>query len=212
MIFCQSCSRIPSRLMAYADCVADDKTKTGRQLGETGETVRRNIRWIRDIRGLSGAELSHELSVWERQIPVLGIQRIEAGTRRVDVDDLVAIAAVLGVSPATLLMPLRADGPTLDNDRAVSSPGTEIQRGDVVETSAWRQPVRASWLWNWLTAAGPLVRGTMSSFVQCALPVWERERIEAEMRTALASRPIGGLEGDVPDVIKQMLDGPDGDD
>jgi len=43
------------------------------------------------------------------------VDQIEKGTRRVDVDDLMALAAALGVSPITLLMPgmSRADAPKM---------------------------------------------------------------------------------------------------
>jgi transcriptional regulator with XRE-family HTH domain len=38
-----------------------------------------------------------------RKITASGVQRIEAGARRIDVDDLVALARALGVTPADLL-------------------------------------------------------------------------------------------------------------
>jgi hypothetical protein len=50
-------------------------------------------------------ELSERLSAAGRPIPVLGLRRIERGERRVDVDDLVALAVVFGVSPERLLRP-----------------------------------------------------------------------------------------------------------
>lgn len=50
-------------------------------------------------------ELSAKLDAIGRPIPPLGIRRIEDGTRRVDADDLVALAVALEVSPETLLMP-----------------------------------------------------------------------------------------------------------
>lgn len=167
----------------------------GRQLGATGETVRRNIRWIRDDRGISGAELSQAVTRLGRPIPLLGVQRIEAGTRRVDVDDLAAIAVALGVSPTSLLMPLRMDAG--NKDAAVPRPGVDVQANDLVPVSGWHKPIAARAVWNWLVASAPLIHGTMSSFVQLALPRWERDRIESEMRSALTARPpIGGADGD----------------
>ena len=41
-------------------------------------------------------------------IGITSISRIELGTRRVDADDLVALAAVFGVSPNRLLLPATA--------------------------------------------------------------------------------------------------------
>ncbi|WP_147233315.1 MULTISPECIES: hypothetical protein [Brevibacterium] len=40
-----------------------------------------------------------------RTINASGLQKIEAGVRRVDVDDLMALALCLGVTPNTLLLP-----------------------------------------------------------------------------------------------------------
>lgn len=82
------------------------QSKPGRELGPTGETVRHNIRRLRTDARMPLTELSADLGEAGRPIPVLGVRRIEDGTRRVDVDDLVAIAAALGVSPITLLMPV----------------------------------------------------------------------------------------------------------
>ncbi|WP_100524465.1 helix-turn-helix domain-containing protein [Mycobacteroides abscessus] len=177
--------------------MADDKSKAGRQLGATGETVRRNIRWIRDARGISGAELSQAVDRLGRPIPLLGIQRIEAGTRRVDVDDLMAIAVALGVSPASLLMPLRNDAPGSDRDSAVPRPGDEVQIKDLVSITGWHKDITASWVWDWVTAAKPLVSGTMLAFIRHGLPSWERERAEAEMEAAIQKRNREVHYGDV---------------
>ena len=56
------------------------------------------------------------------------VDQIEKGTRRVDVDDLIALAAALGVSPTTLLMPDTAEG-----DMPVSATGT----GELRQESCW---------------------------------------------------------------------------
>lgn len=54
--------------------------------------------------------LSARLGEIGRPILPSGITKIEDGTRRVDVGDLVALAEVLDVSPVTLLMPPDRDG------------------------------------------------------------------------------------------------------
>ena len=142
--------------------------------------MRRNIRWIRDARNISAAELSATLSRLERPIPVLGVQRIEAGTRRVDVDDLVTIAVALGVSPASLLMPMYEDD-AVSQRTPVPARGAEIRKDSLVPISAWNRPVSARVVWDWLSAAAPLVRGTLATFMAHGLPGWERERMEAEV-------------------------------
>lgn len=82
-----------------------------RQLGTAGEQVARNVRLMRTARHLTYAELSDRLGAAGRPIPVLGLRRLEVGDRRVDVDDLMALASVFGVQPETLWVSL-PDCPT----------------------------------------------------------------------------------------------------
>jgi hypothetical protein len=63
-------------------------------LGPAGNNVRRNIRRLREERRWSYREVEERLARVGRVIPVLGLSAIDAGERRVDVDDLVALAAV----------------------------------------------------------------------------------------------------------------------
>ncbi|BBZ22135.1 helix-turn-helix domain-containing protein [Mycolicibacter hiberniae] len=127
------------------------ETKPGRQLGPTGEAVRANIRSLRDRERISGAELSARLKKIGRPIPPLGIQRIEAGSRRVDTDDLVALAVALGVSPIRLLMPESAE---VDDQ--------------VVQTG--REPESARRGWEWLQ--GAFVPGDDETPNPAAWPSW----------------------------------------
>lgn len=110
----------------------------GRPLGATGETVRKNIRRIRDSKGISGPELSAKLDELHRPIPPLGIHRIESGQRRVDVDDLVNLALALDISPITLLMP---EAPS-------DTEGVSI--------SGYEGEIEARRAWGWLSAKNPL--------------------------------------------------------
>jgi 8-oxo-dGTP pyrophosphatase MutT (NUDIX family)/transcriptional regulator with XRE-family HTH domain len=74
-------------------------------LGPVGGYVIANLLELRAERRLSYKDLSDRLSQLGRSIPTLGLSRIEKGNRRVDVDDLVALALALGVNPAALLLP-----------------------------------------------------------------------------------------------------------
>ncbi|MFE9092624.1 helix-turn-helix domain-containing protein [Streptomyces sp. NPDC007264] len=85
-----------------------EKQKT--PLGPTGETVRQNIERIRTAKRLTYVELSERLTELGRRIPVLGLRRIERGERRVDADDLMALAVALGVNVSALLLPNTAEG------------------------------------------------------------------------------------------------------
>lgn len=128
------------------------------RLGPAGEAVRLNIRRIRDAQGISGAELSQRMRNEGRPIPLVGIQRIESGERRVDVDDLMAFAIVLGVTPITLLMPVG-----VQPDDGLSRYGST-----------------AAAFWEWLRAELPLPSTLQGrpDFAAKALPPWELEKLE----------------------------------
>lgn len=72
-------------------------------LGPTGEHVRSNVARLRGR--MQYKELSERLAELGRPIPPLGLRRIEAGERRVDADDLMALAVAFGVPPNSLLLP-----------------------------------------------------------------------------------------------------------
>lgn len=73
--------------------------------GPTGRTTAWNIARLRRAANLTYADLSRQLEELGRPIPPLGLRRIEAGERRVDVDDLMALAVVLEATPNYLLLP-----------------------------------------------------------------------------------------------------------
>jgi transcriptional regulator with XRE-family HTH domain len=108
-------------------------------LGPTGETVRANLKRLRGRENLGYAQLSRRLDEVGRLIPDLGLRRIESGDRRVDVDDLMALAAALDVSPATLLMP------------DTTAEGWET----TVETTGQPEGITAQHLWLWLSGVHP---------------------------------------------------------
>ncbi|MFG1617363.1 helix-turn-helix domain-containing protein [Nonomuraea wenchangensis] len=97
-------------------------------LGPTGECLSENISRLRRARGMSYRELSEKLSELGRPIPTLGLSRIENRERRVDADDLMALAVALAVNPNALLLP-----PVSDKTEV------EITAGGSVPTwKAWR--------------------------------------------------------------------------
>ena len=94
------------------------------------------------------------LSQIGRPIPPLGLRKIVAETRRVDADDLMALAVALGVSPITLVIP--------DTARA----DTEVA------VTGLAAPFDVESLWEWLTARGPLRYGNEFEFFSRAWPRW----------------------------------------
>jgi transcriptional regulator with XRE-family HTH domain len=73
------------------------------ELGPTGRTVATRVRRIRERNGVSLQELSERLTAVGRPILPSGISKIEQGARRVDVDDLTALADALATIPNDLL-------------------------------------------------------------------------------------------------------------
>ena len=116
-----------------ADHTGDTTTNLKRPLGPTGETVRANIIRLRAYRRLGYTDLSERLKDLDQQIPPLGLRRIENGARRVDADDLFALAVALGVSPVTLLIPNADDG------------GEQVAATGIIEKCD------AERLWNWVS-------------------------------------------------------------
>lgn len=152
---------------------------TKSELGPTALAVAASVHRHRDRMGWGYARLSRELTKAGRDIPPLGLGRIEAGTRRVDVDDLTALAAVFGVSPTTLLQP-----PGQDPDTLVQLTGTSVL------------PARRAW--EWLNGSYPLA-GSVLSFYNYALPPWERDAVEKSLgarrdSAVAAERPISDSE------------------
>ncbi|EPD62382.1 helix-turn-helix domain-containing protein [Streptomyces sp. HGB0020] len=138
--------------------MAEDKKNP---LGPTGEQVRANVASVREARGMTKKQLADRVTQLGRPIPPLGISRIEAGTRRVDADDLVALAVALRVAPATLLLPRGA----------ADDPASVTAAGEVTTAEAWM----------WADGMRPLVvseqdpQGDVQRFRLDARPAWARD-------------------------------------
>lgn len=77
----------------------------GNPAGITHEHVSANIRAARQAIGLDVRTTSRLLTEAGRKLSPSGISKIENGDRRVDVDDLTALAYALRTTPAALLTP-----------------------------------------------------------------------------------------------------------
>ncbi|GAB3995294.1 hypothetical protein GCM10029992_12170 [Glycomyces albus] len=123
------------------------------QTGPTAEHVAENVRRIRTARGLSTNQLSALLARAGHPIAQSSISNIEAGRRRVDVDDLVALAVALDVNPSALLLPFNESGSIdltgggtvaaktvwewADGERPLRMPGTRTE-----QTEQWARFLR----------------------------------------------------------------------
>jgi transcriptional regulator with XRE-family HTH domain len=102
-------------------------------------TVSANVKRLRKDQNLGLRGLANKLGEVGRPLEHSAVDQIEKGTRRVDVDDLMALAAALDVAPVTLLIP---DTTAEGWDTAVEATG--IPDG-----------ITAQHLWLWLTAVHP---------------------------------------------------------
>lgn len=103
--------------------------------GPIASNVIANVRELRKRADMTLAALSGRLTRLGHPILPTGLQRLEAGKRRVDPDDLVALALALEVAPISLLLP-------------------HAEEGKVTLTGAVSAPAEA--VWDWVRARGPL--------------------------------------------------------
>jgi transcriptional regulator with XRE-family HTH domain len=135
--------------------------------GPTAMTVVANVKRLRTDQNLSYTELSHrldEVAGWS--VNPVGVRRIEDGERRVTVDDLFALAAALGVSPTTLLIPNADDG------------------GEQVAATGVTEKCDAERLWKWLRIEEPIDPDDMETleFRMVALPAWKKRQMMANVK------------------------------
>ena len=102
--------------------------------GPTGERVAANLKRLRGR--IPVRELAARLRDVGRPIAPSGITKIEQGTRRVDVDDLVGLAAALEVSPNQLLV---------DPDSGVIAPEEDPSVSKVVAEQLRKTRDRKGW-------------------------------------------------------------------
>ncbi|MFF7260652.1 helix-turn-helix domain-containing protein [Streptomyces sp. NPDC008159] len=147
-------------------------------MSATARTVADNVRRLRTARGLSLRALSDELKKAGHALSADALNKIENGrtpapgteepkqVRRVDVDDLVALAQALRVSPKSLLLPW-----------------TETSNTPVEITGAGTVEARAAW--DWADGQKPLtVRdegdryGELLRFRVDSTPAWARTPLD----------------------------------
>ena len=137
---------------AYKFPNMENDRQRGNDIAATGRTVGANVGRIRRSRGLSLQVLSEQLATAGRKISVSGLSKVENGTRKVDVDDLMAIAVCLDTPPSTLLLPLGAPD-------------------DIVEVTGLRASLAL--LWEWMNGSGVGVStDDERDFQARALPGW----------------------------------------
>lgn len=132
-----------------------------KDLGPIGDTARYRIRKARESRGNTAVELSGMVRAIGRDLSPVAIRRIEFGARRIDVDDLLALAQVLDISPLALVLPLG------------ESPDEEFR------TSEFNDDWTLERWWKWAHGEEPLypkMWGSATEFRSWSVPSWYSER------------------------------------
>lgn len=157
---------------------------TSKPVGIVGGRVAGNLRFQR--REVSTYELSRRLRDVGWPIASSGITRIESGERRVSVDDVVALAVALGITPNQLMLPAMASRP--GSVYALPLVGTVV--ADDTD------------IWAWAVGDSPLVtredgeRGEEPSRQDvAAFVVANRPHLLAKTRTERADEIVEALAG-----------------
>ena len=157
--------------------------------GPVSEAVASNVKAVRERRRLTQQQLAARLAELGRPMQPSAVAKVEAGARRVDVDDLVAFAVALNVSPARLLVP-------------------DVHEDEEVHLLP-DMPVPAWSAWGWATGRhslsvdsddlrNPVVQEREMRYAD-ERPVWERTREQHPLMRAArrvgttAERALGSL-------------------
>lgn len=149
------------------------------ELGPTANTVSENVKRFRtELRGWTLAELSARMEAVGRPMTGNTLSTIENGTRRIDVDDLIALSAALEVSPAVLLMPHVTAENTPDPDDPSLLPETPLVTSAEPQIDDAANAVDAGRYWLWLIADSPLDASyVVEDRDEFAIEQWRRETV-----------------------------------
>jgi transcriptional regulator with XRE-family HTH domain len=143
------------------------RPRRANELGATGRTVAENVIRLRSGLGLTTAELAQRLTNAGRTMRATTITKIETQQRRVDADDLVALAVAFGVNVSALILPM------------------DVEPTDEVEVTGMGA-VPASEAWFWADGHPPPVTILRANFSELAVG---REMYRARKQFELYGRP-----------------------
>lgn len=162
-----------------------ERPRRANELGPTGARLMENLKRLRESLPLTTEQLADRVTnVYGRPMRANTITKIEKGQRRVDVDDLMALALALETRPDALLLP-----PTIADDH--------LQLTEEKVTTAFSA-------WRWVNGAEPLSLpegddGTaFNRFQERAQPLGLRSfrSYSIEDMEARFQRPEGGTSGE----------------
>lgn len=130
----------PLRLVVKS-ATLDIMARRAIEIGAVGRRVAENLARLRELRHLNYTELSELLKRHGRGLSAETLGKVEKRERRIDVDDLVALAVALDTSPNRLLLP----GDASDAELVELTPDVEVSALDA---------------WKWAVGEEPLPAGT----------------------------------------------------
>ncbi|MFF7982322.1 helix-turn-helix domain-containing protein [Streptomyces sp. NPDC007901] len=185
--------------------------ETTTRLGSVGQRVAKEVARLRGRTTVR--ELSARLAKLGRPILPSGITKIEQGSRRVDADDLVALAVALKVTPTRLLLGPPPTGVDEPDDPAHDEiwewhPWTDSAGNDRAPIPVIRLlPELALEPWDaWTWATGDIPLGDIWKLVdeeQLNTPEGEQERFRAQNQLPVV-RPILNLHDDLQAAVAQV--------
>lgn len=151
-----------------------------------------NVARLRKARGLTLRTLADRLASTDRPLSHNAISEIERGARRVDVDDLMALAYALEANPNCLLVP-----------------PINTRNGEPEDVAVTGIPGRVPgvYLWQWLDGARPLFNPNEDAreFTGRTRPAWRRTAGPSDaLRDELNSARLAML--DATETLRQVLD------
>ncbi|WP_223626759.1 helix-turn-helix domain-containing protein [Microbacterium sp. EST19A] len=152
----------------------------GNEIGTTGSVVATNVKTIRGRAGLDLRGLSERLTELGRPISASGLSKIENLAKRVEVDDLIAIAAALGVSPTEILFSKEIEG------RPVGSGlSDDVSADDAIAWATMKTGLsveaRLGYWTGVLYEAGQKHESLLQTLRREDAQDWERERVRTEI-------------------------------
>ncbi|MER7562314.1 helix-turn-helix transcriptional regulator [Streptomyces sp. NPDC097941] len=151
------------------------ETRRHSERGPVGDQVAENIR---RLRRKTTEQLAGEVSELGVPMTASTVTKIEKQGRRVTVDELVALAAALGVSPVTLMLPSEdPDGP--------------IRLAERLTSTDWR----TAWRWmhgqtNFVARLWPGGGGSPLSWLAVNRPYLTPQEVQEEMQRYAQPAPL----------------------
>jgi transcriptional regulator with XRE-family HTH domain len=130
------------------------RPKRSNDMGPTGERVAANLAEVRNERRMNQAELADRVTELGRPMSAPVVSKTEKLDRRIDVDDLVAFAVALDVSPNRLLLASAADGEPVELATEVTVParnawlwavGESYLKEDLIRATGHREADMTRW-------------------------------------------------------------------